>query len=339
MDTVRVTNTTEFSNAVKLMKQGGKIVIPAGVQPFHLQIYSHLAHQAFENPLYIEGEPGAVIGSLLLRNTSNIKVGNLLSRNLDKRFAFKVFDCTDVALSDCKATCDHDPLADYPEGASIRGGISLRNSKRVSLKNTEVFRVGTALGVSNTQDCLVEGNQFRETLLDCMNVASNSQAITIRGNRFIQPVVKVRPAHHYDLLQFWAQTDSYQDLRDVLIENNHFIGRNTEVSAQAIFGRADYGDNPFTFRNIEVRHNFILTRHLHGISFAEGDGFNIHHNTLIFPGPYENFNSVNVPGINITKATNVKIHHNVMPRKWNHPKTDTPEFFENTLYDASSLLV
>ncbi len=55
--------------------------------------------------------------------------------------------------------------------------------------------------------------------------------------------------------------------------------------------------NPYTFENLTIVNNLIVTTQANAISFAEVDGLKISNNTLVYSGDLKNPDAVDVPGI------------------------------------------
>lgn len=336
-----VSNESELKNSIySLRETGGDIFIAKNTPSFSLNFWhrndSVQAHM--NQKVIIQSEDPKdpfVFSAINCVNAKNIEFRDVNVFNQSSQYSVSFQGSENLGLINAKISANYNPHVLPLSTDRSLGGINIRNMKGAYVKNCSVSRVMTGIGLSNSENVTIEMTMIKETLKDCMNVASNNQNIDILNNRFIAPVLKLYPEHHYDMLQFWAQTDSYRDLANVKIIGNHFIARN--MTCQSIFGRADYGDNPSVLKNFEVAYNFIIARHAHGISLAEGDNIHVHHNTLLYGGPLDQpIASVQIPGINISKTENKRIHDNILPKKWGYPSVDSDKWWNNTLYDAKS---
>jgi hypothetical protein len=336
-----VSTEKELKDAIYSLKEiGGDIFVRKGTPSFGLNFWhgstDTKAHMSQKVTVQSEDpKTPFVFSSISCVNSKNIEFRDVNVFNQAAQYSVNFHGSENLGLVNAKVSAKYDPYILPLSTDKSLGGVQIRNMNGAYVKNCSISRTMSGFGIINSDNVLLEMTTIKETLRDNMNVASNNKNISIINNRFIAPVAKLYPEHHYDMLQFWAQTDSYRDLENVKIIGNQFISRN--MTCQSIFGRADYGDNPYVLKNFEVAHNFILARHTHGISLAEGDNIHVHHNTLVYGGPLDKpIPSVEIPGILISKTENRRIHNNILPKKWGYPASDTDFWWDNTLYDVKS---
>jgi hypothetical protein len=324
-----VSNDAELRSAITKMKAGGTILLENGVQFTEVKMlgnqFDSLLTFKPRDPLGVKPK----FKWLIARQVRNVMF-DMLAVNVERY--------TGVELSGENVTLQNSivnggyALKGNPDLKSYRSGISA-GGKSISLLNNDISRTGTGIGVGGVIGLQVIGNKIYETIQDCMNVGSNTQDAVIAENTFMGQPENPKTGHHPDLLQFWCQVDATMDTKNVKILRNRFIAPDEAVTPQSIFGRADYGTNPYKFQDFEIAYNMIYSRQANAIRFAEGDNFDVHHNVLTHAGvdPWTS-PTVTLPGILLQMVTNYKIHHNIFPSKYGYPAVDTPEFYKNVVY-------
>lgn len=324
------TNDSELKAAIAAAKGGDTIYLANESKFGGVAVIS----KKYDAPLMFRPRdllgPAPVVAYWIFRDVVNAWLDSIAVMNTTRYTSVELYG-ENLTVSNCLVNGGY--LAKGNGNApSYRSGINA-GGKGIAISNNVITRVGTGIGIGGASGAVVSGNTIHETVQDCMNVASNVQDMAIYDNTFHGQIDAPKVGHHYDLLQFWVQTDATMDTRSVKVMNNRFIAPNDAITPQSIFGRADYGDNPFKFQDFEIAYNTIYSRQANAIRFSEGDNFNVHHNVLTFAGtdPW-NSPTVNLPGILLQKMPNYQIHHNVMPAKPGYPLVDTPQFYKNVAY-------
>jgi hypothetical protein len=335
-----VSNASELSAAIKSADGNDEILLKGGVDFGNLKIYK--PSQKYKETVTFKSEDRsnrAVLNSIILNDVSNVTIENVLIATENRSSAVSITGSDNIILKDSDVTANLDP---YLAGQKLINGVDLRTSNRISFVNNTFRRLGTAMGVTGSSNVLVEGNTFKENLLDNSNFGSNISDVSIRRNTFYSQLAKLDPEHHYDNIQFYVQTDATQNSRNISVLENTIYDLGGAVNAQAIFGRGDYADengvqNPFGFENVEIARNLIVSQQTNAIAFTDANGLRIHNNTLVYAGDRSKTpDDVTVPGIRYSKSINASIYDNIMPDKYGYPSNDTADFYRNTTYNVNT---
>jgi hypothetical protein len=328
---ILVSNDAELKAAWPKVIDGGTILLANGVKFAGPQLQQKMTNLVTVRPVDPEGVPPEMT-HFIFRGTTNLTIQGIKFVCLSRYTALEFRDgCSNITVEDCDIDCGHDIEVTFSK-TGLRSGARFSGTNN-AIRRCTFTKCGTGIGAGGLIGGEISGCKIKGTLLDCINVGSNTQNLVISDNELWGQSGRVSAEHHYDLLQFWVQTDAVMDTKNIKVLRNKFIAPDDAVTPQSIFGRADYGTNPYKFQDIEIAYNMIYSRQANAIRMTEGDNIDVHHNVLTFAGvdPWGS-KTVFLPGILLQMATNSKIHHNIFPSKYGYPAVDTPEFYKNVVY-------
>ncbi|WP_309605732.1 right-handed parallel beta-helix repeat-containing protein, partial [Phenylobacterium sp.] len=148
------------------------------------------------------GHP-AVIAGITLTNSSNLTFTNIeLTPKAQGAYAVTLGSDTNIRF-------DH---LNIHASATVDGNAMLiRDSKNVSVTNSEIHNIGTGISYINSDTVMLSGNKLHNIQSDGMHGGGTSN-ITITGNTFTDFAPKA--GDHPDAIQFWTSgtTASVHDI-------------------------------------------------------------------------------------------------------------------------------
>ena len=234
-------------------------------------------------------DPGhpAVIAGLTLTNSSNLTFSNIeLTPKAQGAYGITLASDTNIRF-------DH---INIHASATVDGNaVLIRDSKNVSVTNSDIHNIGTGISFVNSNTVLLSGNTLHNIQSDGMHGGGTSN-ITITGNTFTD--FSPKAGDHPDAIQFWT-SGSTTSAHDITITNN-IITRGAGAAVQGIFIGAD---PTLPFHNVTITGNAIVGGLYNGIAFQSGDNVKIEHNLV---QGYKDMNS----WIFIGKTTNSILDYN-----------------------------
>jgi hypothetical protein len=323
---MRVESPATLQDALtQLQGQGGTILLAAGDY----------------GALFLQGGGGTVAQPLVIRAANPDDPGRFVSIDLrevahlvmedvqfDYRFAdgdpihvqpFRISDSRDVTLRNTLFDGDDArSLLAVDDGFANGIGLGVRGSSGILIENSEFRTFHRGMGISESQDVTLRGNDIHDMRSDGMNLAQVT-GVLIEDNHFHDFRRSLDSTDHADMIQFWT-TGTTEPSTDIVIRNN-VLNSGRGWYTQSIFMRNELVDQgqagpEMFYRDITITQNVIINAHLHGITVGETDGLVIANNTLI-----ENAGSktradqseVWTPRINVVpNARNVRITRNIM---------------------------
>ena len=326
--TYSVSNLNELYDALATATGGETILLAAGNYGDMALTGRSGFDTAFARTVTIaSADPGnpAVITGLDVRGAQNLAFDGI---TFDYTFApgdeiyyrpFSVSGSQNIAIRN--SIFDGDVatgVSAVSDGYGYAVGLSFRDTAGVTIENNEFFDFNRGLGVSQSSDVVVRGNDIHDIRMDGMNFAEIAGAL-IENNYIHDFRGSANSLDHCDMIQFWTnRTDSPST--DITIRNNHLdIGNGTPT--QSIFMRNEEVDSgragsEMLYQNILIEDNVIINGHLHGITVGETAGLTIRSNTVLHAdgGSVDGVDSsVEIPQINVSAASkNVVIGNNAV---------------------------
>jgi nitrous oxidase accessory protein NosD len=192
--------------------------------------------QKFAEPgIRIEGKPGgrAVFASLNLDNAEGIEIRGVEVASPATAAAISVGNSSRIAFSGIKV-----------HGLSGHGGVGflIRDSKGVSVADSEVSQLGSGIGHLNVDGLKVTNNNIHGLQTDGV-FGGGSSHVVVSGNHITE--FHPQPGDHPDAIQFWGATNGTPGT-DVTISDNVITRGGGEV-IQGIF--IEYTNNITITRN------------------------------------------------------------------------------------------
>ena len=196
-------------------------------------------------------------------------------------------------------------------------GLTVRWSDGFTLQTSEVRGFHRGLGISESDNITLRGNEIHALRSDGINCAQVKNVL-IEGNYIHDFLRSLASSDHSDMIQFWT-TGTTTPSRDIAIRDN-VLNSGKGAYTQSIFIRNELVDQgkagpEMFYQNVKITGNVIINAHLHGITVGETDGLTIANNTLVqnpaSKGPEDN-PMVFIPQIRVVAtAINVNILRNV----------------------------
>lgn len=195
--------------------------------------------------------------------------------------------------------------------------LTVAGSADFTLQTSEIRSFHRGLGISESRNVTVRGNDIHDLRSDGMNFAQVSNVL-IEGNYLHDFRTSETSDDHADMIQFWTVQTTAPSQRITIRDNVLNSGKGAWT--QSIFMRNELVDQKqagpeMFYRDITVTGNVIINAFIHGITVGEVDGLIIANNTLLqniaSKGP-ENNPSLYTPQILVSKAAlNVQLVRNV----------------------------
>ena len=272
-------------SAVKAAQPGDTILLTAGT-------YTSVS-LAGMNPTGMvtitSQDPGhpAVIAGLTLTNCSNLTFDHLeLTPKAQGAYAVTLGSDTNIHF-------DH---LNIHASATVDGNAMLiRDSKNVSVTNSDIHNIGTGISYINSDTVLLSGNKLHNIQSDGMHGGGTSN-ITITGNTFTDFAPKA--GDHPDAIQFWT-SGTTTSAHDITITNN-IITRGAGAAVQGIFMG---NEKMLEYKNVTITGNAVVGGMYNGIYVADASNVKIEGNLV---QGYKDMTS----WVYMSKITNGVLDHN-----------------------------
>ncbi len=232
------------------------------------------------------GHP-AVIAGITLTNSSNLTFSHIeLTPRVQGGIAVTLAADTNIHF-------DH--LNIHASATADGNAVMIRESKNVSVTNSEIHNIGTGISYINSDTVMLSGNKLHHIQSDGMHGGGTSN-ITITGNTFTDFAPK--PGDHPDAIQFWT-TGTTTSAHDIVVTDN-IITRGAGSIMQGIF----FGNEKMLeYKNVTITGNAVVGGMYNGIYVADSSNTKISDNLV---QGYKDMNS----WIYMSKITNGVLDHN-----------------------------
>ncbi len=288
---------------------------PADSAPITLQS-ADPAHPAVFTGMFIKGATGLIFDGLRFDYT--FKPGD---NGPDKQGINQPFQITGArGITIRNSVFDGDLATTGPDvdvGFPSATALIVRRCGNVLLEDNEFNLWQRGLGIDNSTDVTVRGNDLHAIRMDGMNFAA-VQDVLIEGNHIHDFQRSLTSLDHPDMIQFWTAGTKVSS-RNITIRGN-ILNSGGGGWTQTIFMRNEVVDQKkagpeMYYKDVLIEDNVIINAHLHGITLGETDGLTIRNNTLIHnrlsDGPDNNPN-LWTPQINVSgRSERVSITANI----------------------------
>ncbi len=331
---IYVTTAEEFQQALASAR-GGETILLAGGDYGSLSIRS----RDFDETLTIRSadpNDAASFSRMLIRDASNVTIEGL---DFDYTYSagdwlgtrrFDVEQSSDITLRDATFIGDNaSGTGTIDDGYGYGKALGIKGSSNILVENSEVSGFWKGIGISDSTDVVLRGNNLHDLRSDGINLVQVSN-VTIEGNHIHDFRSAPGSSDHPDMIQMWTGgTD--RGSSDVTIRNNLLdVGEGDWT--QSIFLTHQTSDVPAALRysNITIEENVIINEHTHGITVGEVDGLLIRNNTLLRA---DGATGTTDPRINLTPgSTDVVVSHNAVSKI-------TGESFDDTWDTSGNVLI
>lgn len=196
-------------------------------------------------------------------------------------------------------------------------GLSVRDSQDVVVEGNEFFGFGRGAIFGRSEGLTVKGNDIHDIRSDGLNFAE-VQNVVIEDNYIHDFKAAYNSQDHRDMIQFWT-SGTNSPSTDIVIRNNT-LDMGEGSFTQSIFMRNESVDSQgggpeMYYQNVVIEDNTIYNGHLHGITVGETNGLAINGNSLVAVADPNNIKQSGsilwVPLINVNDASkNVSIQSN-----------------------------
>ncbi len=327
IDGIRVSTSADLYSALAETKGGETILLEGGdYGAFKLNVRSKFDY-AFSSEVTIasaDRSNPATFSELNIRNATNLSFDGITFdysfQENDARFVRPFVISGGENISVRNSVFDGDlaqGVSSVDDGHGWGTGLSVRDTKGVSIVNTEFFEFWRGAVLNDIDDLTVRDNELYSLRTDGLNIAAVQDAV-IEGN-YIHDFDTAKGSNdHRDMIQLWTNgTD--RPSTDIIIRSNTLdIGTGDE--SQSLFIRNEEVDNgragyEMYYRDITIEDNVIVNGHRHGISVGETDGLIIRGNSVLHADgriPDGADSPVEIPRIDINSASrNVTIEDNL----------------------------
>ncbi|MEW5685523.1 MAG: right-handed parallel beta-helix repeat-containing protein [Pseudomonadota bacterium] len=286
MTTIYVNDTASLTAALKAAVGGDTIKLAPGT-------YSDLKFKiapTYDSPVTItSADPNnpAVITDFTLSGIKNWSFSNLELKALDNPgmiandgsyWAFKIYKADGVSFDNVSV---HGSLDDKP--ANDVSGISIAQSKNVSVTNSEFQQLERGVAFGNVQNVKVNGNNFHDLRSDGADFVE-VKFVEVKNNSFTN--FYVAEGDHPDAIQFWTSR-SLTASTDIMISGN-VITRGEGGDTQGIFLRDQVGTLPY--ERVTITDNIIVGTGYNGIRVQGAKDLTVTNNELVtFQGELPTF--------------------------------------------------
>lgn len=224
-DRILVAAGTYTDFTAQNMSPGGVTILPA--DPAHPPVFAGFA---------LTGCVGVNVSGLEVTPSARTHYGIYVGNSSDVHFDKMQIHSADGTLTD--------------------NGFFFRESKNVSLTNSEVHHLGGGGGHLDCDGVAVTGNAFHDFESDAVHGASDN--VIISRNSFTD--FFILPGDHPDAIQFWGKSDGSKGT-NILVEGNVITrGKSFPMSPQGIFFENS--------ANVTVRGNAMIGTLYNGIAFS-----------------------------------------------------------------------
>jgi hypothetical protein len=175
-------------------------------------------------------------------------------------------------------------ISDEADGYGYALGLSIAQSRGVTLDGSVIRGFTRGLGVSDSSDIRIAGNELHDMRITGMYFAAVSDVL-IENNHIHDMRYAPTSTDHPDMLQFWT-AGTTSPTTNVVIRRN-LLASGAGNWTQSIFIRnelVDTGQASFeamAYRHIRIEDNIVINAHLHGITVGESDGLVIANNAVL----------------------------------------------------------
>ena len=263
MKTINVSTTSELLQALKNAKGGETILLApgsyAGVGFSNINPASGVTIRSAD-----DSKP-AVIEHINISGSSNLNFQSMefYADPAKDLYAFRVSASTNISFDNLDV---HGTLNGSP--ADDTSGFLIRESSGISITNSEFQQLAFAVGFLNTNDILVQGNNFHDVRADGVRFGGSSNVVIDR-NTF----TSFHPAgdDHPDAIQFWT-VNTTASAHNITISNN-VITRGDGAQMQGIFLNDELGNRPYI--DVTISNNLMVGTMYHGISVTNAQNLKV----------------------------------------------------------------
>ncbi len=277
MATIRVTNQTELSAAVKAAKAGDTVVLAAGNYK-ELLVDDKISATAITFKSESSTNP-AVIGYVRAIRSDGVafqdlKVGRNLVEGVDQYY-------TNMALAQNSKNVSFQGVQFFSTGADasyLGRGLMIRDSENITVKASDFSHLSTGMLTMTSTGINVLDSKFHDLRIDGAEFTAVKNVV-IDGNDFRD--FRSSYTDHADAIQFWTN-GTKQASTDVVISNN-VVMPGTGKGSQGIFIQDEIGGIPY--ERITIKNNLLLDKgeYWNGITVRGGKDITIEGNTSISP--------------------------------------------------------
>lgn len=292
MSTIIVKDSAGLTAALKAAQGGDVIKLAAG--DYTSMTLTGLKFASQVTVTSLDPANMATLQGLQLRDSQNIKIQGV---ELEVNPAgydnpFQVSGSTNIALDGLKV---HGSLND--NAADDRDAILVRNSKNVSITNSEFQEVRNAISHLDSDGLNFSNNYFHDLRTDGIR-GGGSDNVVIKGNYFTN--FHMKDGDHPDAIQFWT-TNTTEAAKNIEVSGN-IITRGDGDPIQGIFFRDQVGGLPY--QNVKITDNLVVGGMYNGISIGAGVGVVISNNTVVGLADQDSWVRVsNITNLTLTNNT------------------------------------
>ncbi len=277
MATILVNSTSSLVSALNAAKSGDVIKLASGT--YSGFTYGNKSFGEGVTITSLDPTKPAVITDFTLSNVQGVTFTQLELATIDrskevaeglKHFAFKIQkNSSDITFDKVNV---HGSLDGNP-GNDVYG-IQIRDSKNITVRDSEFHELQRALAIGQSQNVVVDGNTVYNIRSDGFNFAEVVN-IEVTNNTFRD----FNPAKgdHPDAIQFWTSSTK-TPTTDVLISGNIILRGDGEYT-QGIFMRDEVGTLPY--QRVTISDNLIVGTGYNGIRIQGAEDLTLARNELI----------------------------------------------------------
>jgi Ca2+-binding RTX toxin-like protein len=293
---VRVTTTivkdaAGLTAALKAAQAGDTIKLAAG--DYSAMTITGLKYAGQVTVTSLDPSNMASLNGLILRDSQNIKFQGLEFKVSPSGYdnPFQVSGSTNIAYDGLKV---HGSLND--NAADDHDAILIRNSKNVSITNSEFQELRNAISHLDSDGLNISNNYFHDLRTDGIR-GGGTDNVVIKGNHFTS--FHMKDGDHPDAIQFWT-TNTTVSGKNIEVSGN-VITRGDGDPVQGIFFRDQVGGLPY--ENVKITDNLVVGGMYNGISIGAGIGVVISNNTVVGLADQESW-------VRVADVTNLTLTNN-----------------------------
>ena len=305
MATIRVSNQSQLTNALRNVDDGDTILLGAST-------YSKLQMQGggrtdfdFSSKVTIKSADAnrpAVINEMLLQNVGNLEIQDVTFDYTGRQASdtpswargtpFALKGTSDVTLSNV------DIKGHLQNNWAVGTGLYVNTSDGFTIRDSDMTDFKIAMNIWGTDDVTIEGNSIRRMNHDGLFLGG-IDGIKIEDN-FIGDYRSQYPsALHKDSIQFYTNKKIAPPSEDIVIRGNTIESADHRHGI-FIFNELYRDGNTSSaaqHKNILIENNYIHSTNTHGITVAHADGVVIRNNTVLLN---DNMGFKQIPLINVS---------------------------------------
>jgi Ca2+-binding RTX toxin-like protein len=262
-----VASTAALINALKSARNGDVIKLEAGTYSGVVLRDLKLDNVTIQSK---DAAKPAVFTDLLVRNASGLDFSNIEFRVDPNKlgFQFQVVGSSDINFDrlNVHGTLDGNPADD-------KSGLIIRESRHVSVTNSEFQQLDNALSHLNSEYLHFSGNRFHDIRTDGVRGGGSSN-VKVVNNHFTD--FYPAPGDHPDAIQFWTGGTTASAV-NIEVSGN-IIVRGSGGPVQGIFFR-DQGDS-LPYQNVSITGNSVTGGMWNGIMVDGGRNITIADNRV-----------------------------------------------------------